>query len=124
MDVILNQYTRQGGKHDLDSAQDSASTLIILFGASDQSLIEPALQDLQRVYPESNTIGCSSAGEIYQQVICDDSLSIALINFEHTRIDRGMQQVQGYLLNRPLRVEQCEQLMREEMVAGQQIHSR
>lgn len=96
MDVTLNQFTRQAGwQHELDPAQDTASSLIILFGTSDQSLIEPALQDLQRVYPQSKTIGCSSAGEIYQQDICDESLSIALINFEDTQIDQAIQQVQS-----------------------------
>ncbi len=95
MEIILNQYTRnQGWQQELDPKLDSGKTLVILFGTSEQEIIEPAMQDLQKVYPDSKTIGCSSAGEIYQQDICDETLSIALVHFDHTDLDQAIQQVE------------------------------
>ncbi len=95
MEIILNQYTRnQGWQQELDPKYDSGSTLVILFGTSEQGLIQPAMQDLQKAYPQSKTIGCSSAGEIYQQDICDETLSIALVHFDHTELDQAIQQVE------------------------------
>ena len=94
MDLILNQYTRDGGwSHQLDATKDSENTLVILFGTSDTAVIDAALEDIRQTYPLSKTIGCSSAGEIYQQDICDDTLSIAIMEFANTRLEQALYQV-------------------------------
>lgn len=63
---------------------DSAQTLIIVFGANSFSDNFQPLKDLAESFPQSKIIGCSTAGEIIGEVINDDSLSVAVIQFETT----------------------------------------
>ncbi len=96
MELILNQYTRNGGwKNQLDAAKDSENTLIIIFGTSDTEIIESALKDIRQTFPLSKTIGCSSAGEIFQQDICDDTLSIAIMEFDNTGLEQALYHVKS-----------------------------
>src|SRR5471030_1448649 len=44
------------------------------------------IEELAKHYPTSKIIGCSSAGEIYDVGVYDESLSVAIIKFEKTKI--------------------------------------
>lgn len=65
---------------------DSASTLVIAFGAT--SLIDQPepLETLRRTFPRSLLMGCSTAGEIHETRILDGSLSVAVARFSKTRL--------------------------------------
>lgn len=65
---------------------DGERTLVIAFGAS--SLIDqPApLNELTRAFPNSNILGCSTAGEIDGALVNDDTLVVAVAAFEHTSL--------------------------------------
>ncbi|MCW5876028.1 MAG: FIST C-terminal domain-containing protein [Anaerolineales bacterium] len=80
-------YSKQGGW----TAQpfpgaDSEQTLVIVFGASGFLDDPQPIHDLLAAYPNSRVMGCSTAGEIYETHISDDSLSVAVVQFEHTRV--------------------------------------
>lgn len=65
---------------------DSSQTLVLLFGASGY-LDEPTpIGDLLKAYPKAVVMGCSTAGEILETQIVDDSLTVAIVRFGHTTL--------------------------------------
>jgi hypothetical protein len=79
------QYTPAGGwDKPLDSALDSDSTLLIVFGASDADALISGIADLRRIFPRSIWTGCSTAGEIYGHSLEDNTLAVAVMKFTHT----------------------------------------
>ena len=70
----------------LPPALDSAQTLVLAFGASRLPPDTPALQQLLATYPQALVVGCSTAGEIAGAQVDDDSLSVAVARFDHTRL--------------------------------------
>lgn len=63
---------------------DSSRTLVLLFGSSNLLDADGPLAELLRDYPESITIGCSTAGEILGTQIHDETVSAAVVRFDHT----------------------------------------
>src|SRR5262249_39935506 len=56
------------------------------FGAPGfRDMLEP-FQELRKAYPKSHLIGCSSAGEIFDTSVQDESLSVSVARFEYSRI--------------------------------------
>lgn len=76
----------QGWQSPLPAALDSPQTLVLAFGASQLGADAPALQDLAAAFPRSVLLGCSTAGEIAGDAVNDDSLSVAVTRFDHTRL--------------------------------------
>lgn len=78
------------GDHNAHSAAaelDSPQTLVIAFGATAFLNNSEHFQRLARNFPSSKIIGCSTAGEILQETISDDSLSVGVIRFDNTCLD-------------------------------------
>lgn len=63
---------------------DSPRTLILLFGSSNFLDSATPIAELAGRYPQSAIIGCSTAGEIWGTQIFDESLSAAIVRFDHT----------------------------------------
>lgn len=70
----------------LDKTFDSRSTLIVCFGCSDYLKIKDALDELIQTFPTSTIIACSTAGEIFQNELNDNTLSVIFLKFEKTSI--------------------------------------
>lgn len=68
------------------AAHDSENSLLLLFGSS--SLIDrpELIQQVMAACPRSHVMGCSTAGEIHGVEISDDSLVVAAVRFEKTRL--------------------------------------
>src|SRR5690606_25768451 len=64
----------------------SANTLVLVFGASNFLDATQPVDELIRHYPQSQVMGCSTAGEIFGTQVQDDSLSVAVMQFERTRV--------------------------------------
>ena len=80
-------YSASKGWNELPNPSlNSPNTLLIFFGAAEQSVIEEELDSLSKQFPDSAMVGCSTAGEIYQQEVFDDSISLAIVHFERTQI--------------------------------------
>lgn len=81
------QYIKNKGWNvDSFPQMDSEQTLIFAF-ASPSFINELApLQELSKHYPKSKIIGCSTAGEIAGASIMDDSISVAIAQFEKTQL--------------------------------------
>jgi hypothetical protein len=87
MKAAIFQYHRERGWSQPFPTLDSAQTLVVVFGAS--SYIEdpgtgPA--DIAAAFPTSCVVGCSSAGEIFEAAVDDDSLSVAVMAFDDTEL--------------------------------------
>lgn len=86
MQLATFHYTEQGWSTTPFPDLDSDQTMIIVFGASTFYSDDAPLRELRASYPASHFIGCSTAGEIFQDAIHDQSLAVAVLAFEHTRL--------------------------------------
>jgi hypothetical protein len=65
---------------------DSKNTLVIVFGSSDINDMQVALDELVKTFQNAFIIGASSAGEIYQDEIYDNTLSVLVMRFDKTSL--------------------------------------
>ncbi len=70
----------------IDPSLDSEKTVVLVFGTAKKALIEKPLSDLQASFPLSTIIGASTAGEIVQDELREDSLVVSVMHFATTRI--------------------------------------
>ncbi len=90
--------TRSYSKSDAWSAplpveMDSERTLVLAFGSSSYGEHSKALLELCQQFPRSARVGCSTAGEIFGRRLFDDSLTLAICQFERTSIQVAKAQV-------------------------------
>ncbi|MEE9403368.1 MAG: FIST N-terminal domain-containing protein, partial [Algisphaera sp.] len=79
------QYTTESGwSCESFPDLDSPSTVVLVFGASHHPDLALQLTGLREAYPSSVLMGCSSAGEIWGEDVYDDTLSVAVMRFDHT----------------------------------------
>jgi hypothetical protein len=83
------QYTRDRGWScgplpDLDGE----TVLVVACAAPEFADDETPLLDLARRFAGANVIGCSSAGEILGERMCDATVTVAAMRFSHTRLQR------------------------------------
>lgn len=85
----IETYLLENGQwnKNINDTLDSPNTLVLLFGASNYSLIENESQILQSKFPNSIIVGCSTAGEIYNNELHENSLCVAIMKFEKTTIN-------------------------------------
>lgn len=86
-------YSEKGGwSRELTGTPTSPTTLdsdrTLLFVSASTELIDaPApFAELQRAFPKSHILGCSSAGEIAGQQVSDRSISVAVARFDDTTL--------------------------------------
>jgi hypothetical protein len=65
---------------------DSEQTLLLIFGAASFFDDQEPVKEVIAAFPNSKIMGCSTAGEIFGTSIRDDSLAVAAIQFEQTRL--------------------------------------
>lgn len=92
--VTLSHHAASGWAKPLPAALDSPRTLVLAFGASRLPPDATALRDLTAAFPRSLVVGCSTAGEIAGDAVQDDSLSVAVARFEHTRLALALAEVE------------------------------
>ncbi|MEB3277877.1 MAG: FIST N-terminal domain-containing protein [Lyngbya sp.] len=68
-------------------ALDSERTLVLVFGASELIDNPHPIEYLKQTYPQSHFIGCSTAGEIFDNCLFDRTLSVAVVQFEQTQLN-------------------------------------
>lgn len=75
--------------------EDSLETLIFAFGPSSQLDGPRLLAHLVAQRPNGHIVGRSTAGEISQETVNDDTLSIAAVRFERTQIPTACASVES-----------------------------
>ena len=87
MELFTTTFRPQSGwQQPLPTELDSSQTLIILFGGSRLAELELAHTAVVDAFPTAQIIGCSTAGEIHEATLSDDSLVLAALRFDHTRL--------------------------------------
>jgi hypothetical protein len=72
---------------EVDARLDSPQTAVFVFGGAKSFRNKKEIfEKLAKKFPHSHIIGCSSAGEIFQTNVYDDSLSIAVAQFDGTAL--------------------------------------
>ncbi len=65
---------------------DTTQTLVLVFAAPEYMQRQGPLLELVQRYPSACLIGCSTAGEIHGRYVRDESLSVAVVKFAHSRL--------------------------------------
>lgn len=86
MNIETYTYKEEEWSHPFDRSLDSEKTLILVFGTAKKESIKEPLVNLQKHFPKSMIVGASSAGEIVQGELYQDSLVVAIMQFETTKI--------------------------------------
>src|SRR5436853_4060026 len=60
--------------------------LVLVFAAGEILKDRSCLEEVMAAYPRARVIGCSTAGEIYDTEVTDDSLVCTAVSFEHTQV--------------------------------------
>jgi hypothetical protein len=96
MKLVTYSYEGGSGWKVRPSADlDSASTLVMAFGATEVIDKPEALDDLRATFPRSLVVGCSTAGEIHGTQIHDGSVSVAVASFDKTRLGYAQASVES-----------------------------
>lgn len=74
---------------------DSDQTLILVFASPNMINNTDLFRELAKYYPKSTIIGCSSAGEISGPYVMDDSICVAVAQFENTPLKISISEIQG-----------------------------
>ncbi|EEX95227.1 hypothetical protein VIOR3934_09380 [Vibrio orientalis CIP 102891 = ATCC 33934] len=74
------------------SISDSSNTLLIVYGP----LTKDASQTLKNDFSKSHIIGCTTAGEICNDGVLNDSLVITFVQFEKTAIRKSVRYLSEY----------------------------
>ena len=84
MKIEKRHYHRRQWNQALPKDLDSPNTLILMFYDGQQDWT-PAISELQNTFPLSTLVGGSSAGEIFDTLVFDESLSCVILKFEKTQ---------------------------------------
>jgi hypothetical protein len=88
--VTLAHSAAAGWSRPLPAELDGSQTLVLAFGASLYAQDAAALQALRDALPQAVQVGCSTAGEIFEGEVRDNSLSVAVIRFDSTELVRAV----------------------------------
>lgn len=89
----LDEKGKKGWTVDVFPDWDSENTLVLVFCAPVFFNHSQPIQELRAFYAQAKMIGCSSAGEIAGKCILDNSISVAVIQFEHTTLKLACEKV-------------------------------
>lgn len=89
-------YTQQHGWSAPLPQWNSAQTLVMVFADPAYFETHTPFLELSATYPDSHLIGCSTSGEINQDRVMEQSLSVAVAQFEKTRLSYASEFVEAY----------------------------
>jgi hypothetical protein len=86
MKVFRLSYTElTGWSQDLPSV-DSPKTLVLAFFSPKLASSGQWFADLKRAFPQSHVLGCSTAGEIHGMEVRDESVTVAITQFDRINL--------------------------------------
>ena len=93
----VTQFTwseKQGWSPELPNANIDAS-LIFLFGGRNALSRGGLMDEILEAFPEAPSVGCSTAGEIIDQEVLDDSVVVSAISFENATVQVKVAELEG-----------------------------
>lgn len=85
MRIEQSRWTPSGGWEPSPPGRLESASLILVFGGP-EALKGTALREAVDAYPGAHCFGCSTAGDIFDTQVSDDSLVVTAVRFERTRI--------------------------------------
>lgn len=85
MIVETYKYTNQWDKS-FNTDLDSKNTLILIFSSKPCHELQSQVDEITEIFPDSLITGASTAGEIYQDEVFDDCITVSIVKFERTKI--------------------------------------
>lgn len=76
-----------GWRSDLDTVASPDADLVLVFGASSYIDDVAPFDELGVAFPNAVIAGCSTSGEIHDELVEDETLSVAVVTFEATRVE-------------------------------------
>jgi hypothetical protein len=87
-------YNRQDGwSKEIPASMDSKQTLALIFSSPDMTEDFEPIEIIGERLSKSHLIGCSTAGEIHDAAVVDDSITMAIAQFESTKIKSVTQHI-------------------------------
>lgn len=86
MELVITRRSPDGTWSDELPDWDSASTLVQVFGPSSLLDDHSPLAEVDARYPTSIVIGCSGAGVVVDEEICDGDLIVAVARFKEVKL--------------------------------------
>jgi hypothetical protein len=83
---LVSYSQADGWNSPLPAHLDSDSTLVLAFGSTPFADQPGPFEELAAAFPRAVRLGCSTAGEIHDARVADDSISVAIAAFERTRL--------------------------------------
>ena len=77
--------------------QNPTKSLIIAFGESQFEHASEVIRLVNRQYPDTTMIGCSTSGVIDGQEIFDDAIAVTIVEFAHTTVQYASVQIEDSL---------------------------
>jgi hypothetical protein len=93
MQLCTLTFDRDNGWSDSFPQWDGSNTLVITFGASGFLDDAASLTELAQAFPSSHHVGCSTSGEIHDDMVSDNSLSVAVMQFEKSNLRTAFTEV-------------------------------
>lgn len=86
--MIVVQKRWKDNQWDTNAKEDlgERADLVLFFGASEFMKDHAVLKAIKATYPKAILLGCSTAGEIYDTNVDDDTVTLTAIHFEKTEI--------------------------------------
>lgn len=97
--LTLHHQADVGWSAELPRELDGPNTCVLVFGGAGAALAgtpaRAALAELTAAFPRSCRLGCSSAGEIVGAQVLDDTLSAAVVRFDHSQLHLAQTDLAG-----------------------------
>jgi hypothetical protein len=95
MQVQQTQWTpKEGWKPKQGHVDQAKAQLVLYFGSPGRVRQAQLLAEVKAHYPHAHLLGCSTAGEIVDVAVCDETLVVTAIQFDHTTISGASIQLQ------------------------------
>jgi signal transduction histidine kinase/ActR/RegA family two-component response regulator len=77
-------------------AANANSNVVLVFGSRQQLLENSWFSILTKMYPKANVLSASTAGEIYDNDVLEDSLTVTALELQHTPVSAHVVNIRDY----------------------------
>ena len=93
MKLTSYQYIDGSWSAPLAAVTQPDRTLVLAFGAPERDVVEEAVAEVIGVAGDAPIVGCSTSGEIYKDFVYDKSVSVAVCEFDATRVRSAVAEI-------------------------------
>lgn len=117
MKIEQKEWTKSQGWTDKKNNQLSANAqLVLVFGCKNVLIESDRFEEMRQFYPNADIVSCSTAGEILDTKISEESISLTAVSFESTSIATKKVQITKTEETTAAGIEILDDLRREDLV--------